>query len=345
MKSAKPSHILTALRWVLGALLVAGIIYVATHIAEVDQLVVLLRQVRLSWLLVALLLQGGTYVCAARVLQRALSQHGVHRGLRGLTYLGLAKLFTDQVVPSVGLGGTLLIVRGLERRGVPAGAAFGALVTSLAAYYIAYALVATTSLLVLLHRGALAGPVLVLVTVFCFVIAMLPVALFWMRARGLQHLPAWATRLPSVRDGIYALSRLSPHLLRAPRLIGETVSLQTAIFVLDAATLGVMLAALGQTVQPDVVFATLVVSSVVGTLTWIPAGLGTFDATCVALLDAHGATLEAALAATLLFRVFTLWLPLAPGLWLARRELGGKRRRNVHGDREAAPLKPGANTH
>ena len=326
------SHARIVLRWLLGGVLVAGIVYAVTHLSDVKQVLTLLRQVRLSWLSVALALQLGTYICAARVLQRALGQHGVRQRLRGLMYLGLAKLFTDQVVPSVGLGGSLLIARGLERRGVPAGAALGALVTSLAAYYIAYALVAPVSLLMLWRRGALGGPVLALVTAFCFVIAILPVGLFWMRARGLRHLPEWATRLPSVRDAVHALLSLSPHLLRAPQLIGETVSLQVAIFGLDAATLGVMLAALGQSVQPDVVFATFVVSSVVATLTFIPAGLGTFDATCVALLHAHGATLEAALAATLLFRVLTLWIPLAPGLWMARREVAGARGVHAGGD-------------
>jgi len=32
--------------------------------------------------------------------------------------------------------------------------------------------------------------------------------------------------------------------------------------------------------------------------------------------------LEASITGTILLRGFTLWLPMLPGLWLARREMG-----------------------
>jgi hypothetical protein len=38
----------------------------------------------------------------------------------------------------------------------------------------------------------------------------------------------------------------------------------------------------------------------------------------------HRLAVEPALAATLLLRGFTFWLPMLPGLWLARRELRGR---------------------
>jgi glycosyltransferase 2 family protein len=59
----------------------------------------------------------------------------------------------------------------------------------------------------------------------------------------------------------------------------------------------------------------------------IPLGLGTFEATCVAMLRTFGVSLEAALTVTLLLRGFMLWLPMLPGLWLARRELSRKPRK------------------
>jgi glycosyltransferase 2 family protein len=53
----------------------------------------------------------------------------------------------------------------------------------------------------------------------------------------------------------------------------------------------------------------------------IPLGLGTFEAACVGMLSLLGVAIEAALAATLLLRGLTFWLPMVPGLWLARREI------------------------
>jgi len=55
----------------------------------------------------------------------------------------------------------------------------------------------------------------------------------------------------------------------------------------------------------------------VATIGPIPVGLGTFKVASVAM----GVSLEAALAATLLLRGFTVRLPMLPGIWLARREL------------------------
>jgi uncharacterized membrane protein YbhN (UPF0104 family) len=53
-----------------------------------------------------------------------------------------------------------------------------------------------------------------------------------------------------------------------------------------------------------------------------PLGLGTFEGASIAMLQLIGVEIEAALAATLLFRAFTLWLPMIPGLWSMRFVLG-----------------------
>jgi uncharacterized membrane protein YbhN (UPF0104 family) len=52
----------------------------------------------------------------------------------------------------------------------------------------------------------------------------------------------------------------------------------------------------------------------------VPGGLGTFEASSVALLRLQGVSVESALAATLLLRGLTFWLPMLPGFALARRE-------------------------
>ena len=62
----------------------------------------------------------------------------------------------------------------------------------------------------------------------------------------------------------------------------------------------------------------------VATLGPIPLGLGTFEAGATGMLSLMSVPLEAALAATLLLRVFTLWLPLLPGFMLIRAALRTK---------------------
>jgi uncharacterized membrane protein YbhN (UPF0104 family) len=66
-------------------------------------------------------------------------------------------------------------------------------------------------------------------------------------------------------------------------------------------------------------------ASIVVTLAPIPMGLGSFEAVSIGTLRLAGIPFEAALSATLLFRGFTLWLPLLPGMVAARRDLRHKR--------------------
>jgi uncharacterized protein (TIRG00374 family) len=128
-------------------------------------------------------------------------------------------------------------------------------------------------------------------------------------------------RLPGVREVLAALAEAPPKLLHRPRVLAELTMLQAAIFLLDAGTLAAMLLALAAATPADIVLTSFMMASVVATLGWAPGGLGTFDATCIVILHWHGVTIEAAMAATLLLRGFTFWLPMIPGLWLARREL------------------------
>jgi glycosyltransferase 2 family protein len=107
---------------------------------------------------------------------------------------------------------------------------------------------------------------------------------------------------------------------RNRRLFLQTTILQLAIFALDAATLDAMLRAIGHPTRPDAVFAGFSMAVVAATVSLIPGGLGAFEGTSVLMLRFLNIPIEAALAATLLLRGFTLWLPMAPGLLISRRE-------------------------
>jgi len=72
----------------------------------------------------------------------------------------------------------------------------------------------------------------------------------------------------------------------------------------------------------DARFASFGIASMVATIGPIPVGLGTFEAGSVGMLSFLGVSIEAALAGTLLLRALTFWLPMLPGIWLARREIG-----------------------
>lgn len=76
--------------------------------------------------------------------------------------------------------------------------------------------------------------------------------------------------------------------------------------------------------------------SLLRTLGVSPGGLGTFEAASVVTLGLAGVPVATALAATLLFRGVSFWIPLVPGLVLARLELRSRPSASGRDDRSGA---------
>jgi uncharacterized protein (TIRG00374 family) len=284
----------------------------------------LLKHAHPAWLLLAAVLQVGTYACAAGAWQRVLARQRIRTSLWQLMPLGLAKLFMDQVVPSAGLSGTLLVVRALKRRGVPDGPSVSTVVVGLVGFHLAYALALVATLVLLAVSGDLSRRMLSLAVAATFFIGAMIVALIWLSRGRRGPVRDLLMRIPGLKGFLQQLRDAPKGALHDKTLLLETTALQFGIFVLDAATLGVCLLALGASASPTGLFAALVIASLVATITIIPSGLGTFDATMLAMLHLVGVSTTNGVGAVLLFRGFTLMLPLVPGLWLARREMKAK---------------------
>ena len=324
MADAVPKTRRIWLAWLSGIVLVIVVGIVIARRGEELRFADLLQHARPGWLLAAALLQIGTYACAAGAWQRVLARQGIKTSLWQLIPLGLAKLFMDQVVPSAGLSGTLLVVRALERRGVPDRASASAVVVGLLGFHLAYGLALVTALALLAISGDLSRRMLSLAILAALLIGAMVVALLWL-ARGRRGpVRRFLIRIPGLKAFLQGLHDAPKEALHDKMLLLQTTLLQFGIFVLDSATLGVCLAALGATASVTGLFAALVIASLVATITVIPSGLGTFDATMLAMLHLVGVSKTNGVGAVLLFRGFTLMLPLLPGLWLARRETKAK---------------------
>jgi uncharacterized protein (TIRG00374 family) len=321
MAKAAPKARRLWLAWLSGILLLVVVGIVVARRGEELRFADLLKHAHPGWLLLALLLQIGTYACAAGAWHRVLSRQHIRTSLWQLIPLGLAKLFMDQVVPSAGLSGTLLVVGALKRRGVPDGASVSAVVVGLLGFHLAYGLALVTALVLLALSGDLSRRMLSLAILATFLIGAMVVVLLWL-ARGRRGpVRALLMRIPGLKGFLQELRDAPKEALHDKMLLLQTTLLQFGIFALDAATLGVCLAALGATASVTGVFAALVIASLVATITLIPSGLGTFDATMLAMLRLVGVSTTHGVGAVLLFRGFTLMLPLLPGVWLARREM------------------------
>jgi glycosyltransferase 2 family protein len=255
---------------------------------------------------------------------RLCGEPGTHDRSATLVPLGVAKLFTDQVVPSGGVSGAILVARGLTRRGVPTQIAMAALLVGLVAYFAAYSASVLTSLGILWLNDRASAPIFVVVAIFVAIVVAIPSGVLWMKQWG-HRLPArWVRRLPGAALLLKAIAEAPTGLLHDPVLLAETVTLEFSVFALDAITLWLAFRALGDSPAIWIAYVSFIMVSMAATLGPIPLGLGTFEAACIGMLSLLGAAIETALAVTLLQRGRTFWLPMLPGLWLARREIASE---------------------
>jgi glycosyltransferase 2 family protein len=309
------------LPWAFGLMTLFVLVLVVLHFGTIEEFTRLAWAARPEWFLLACVAQAATYVSASLVWRQALRRAGHPRSLSTLIPLGIAKLFTDQVAPSGGVSGAIVVVRGLTRRGVPTNVAMAVLLVGLLSYFGAYLAAVLTSIGILwLHDRANAA-LFVVVAIFVVIVVAFPSGVLWMR-QWANRLPAiWLRRLPGTAFLLRAIAKAPTALLRDPALLGETVTLELAVFVFDALTLWLVFRALSDTPAIWVPFVSFVMASMAATLGPIALGLGTSEAACVGMLSLLGVAIETALAATLLLRGLTFWLPMVPGLWLARREI------------------------
>jgi uncharacterized membrane protein YbhN (UPF0104 family) len=308
--------------WLPGLIVMPALIGVVLHYGSLEKFADLVRSARPELLLPALAAQFATYVFAALSWRLVLAPAGQVRPFVTLFRLGVAKLYTDQAVPTGGLSGSVLVMKALERRGVPDHVAIAALLVGMVSFYSADVIAALVCLLLLwLHHDADFG-LLALIVVFVLVEVAIPSAVLWAKKRAtIMRLPDWAGRLPGVKDLVDAVVQTPVDLLRDLRLIGGTLACQLAIIGLDALTLWMMFFAIGAPVELWVAFSGFIVGAVVAMIAPSPLGLGTFAAGTTGMLALLGVPLETALSATLLLRGLTFWLPMLPGVLIARAEL------------------------
>lgn len=305
---------------VLGAL----VVFVVMNFSEVGHLKKLLLEAQPWWLLLAFCLQAGTYISAGAIWYIVILSAHHHVPLRTLARFSIEKLSIDQLVPALGIAGNMVVYRGIKLMGLPNTLAAEALFIDTFSFYIAYAIVSVTGVLILCFYGGITSFILYGMGFFSIILIAVPSLLFWMLKRRKKTLPRLVSRIGAMKKMQELMNEVSRERALSPSLLIKSSLLHISVFVFDSLTLYAVLHALGVHVGVQVAFATLVLSSVAKTISLMPGGLGGFEAGAVGILTILGVTVGQAAAATLLFRGLTLWIPLIPGLLLARRDVAFK---------------------
>ena len=313
--------------WLFAMLLFASVVAIALHLSELEQLTQLLRHLRVRWLLAAIGLQAVTYFCAAEVWRLVLAREHRVVGIVPLARMALMMLFANQAFPTAGLSGSAVVVRALRRRDIPRQLVMGALLIGLMTTYLAYLVAIGISLVILGAYRAMSMPLLIVTGFVALAVVAVPAGVVWYRESIAPGLSVRVQRLPVIGSLLDAIGNWPTRLLHDRSLMIRVIAFQLVEMLLDATTLQVMLVATGTHVAVTAVFGAYVIGSAVARVIPVPLGLGSFEASLVTMLHAIGVSIEAALAATLLLRGFTFWLPMLPGLWCARMEYASARKR------------------
>lgn len=315
----KSSHGTRWLSWLLGAALLAAVVVAALHFSEERAFVRLAERAEPVWLVVAVLLQAGTYLAQGGIWRRVGAAAGYQLSRKTAFELGLAKLFADQALPSAGVSSSILIAKALEQRQVPSAAVKASVLINIASYHLAYVVALTGALAIVAWRGH--TNTLVVVTAALFLLFSLGLSAAVLALSGQRHerLAGTLGSVPGLRTTFDFLAGADARLVRSPRVLANALGLQAAIVLLDAATMWTLIRALGVTASASDVFASFMIASLFRTMGIIPGGLGTFEATSVLMLRMVGVDIAVALSATLLFRGLSFWLPMLPGYWFSRR--------------------------
>jgi len=317
--------------WLLALLLVAALVFAVFHWGDVKKFAELLSKAKPIWLLGALALQLGTYLTLAFEWREVLKASKCAAPFRRLLPLTVTKHFADQMVPTAGMSGNVVVVDRLMALGASRGTAVAAVLLTIIAYYASYAVTAIVALALLWWRDSTSSMIVGVMVAFFAIAAAIPALALWLQKNGDDALPSWLERFGALRDLSEMIGKAPSKLVRDRGLIGKMTLLNGAAFALDALTMQFCLFALGVSAPFAAAFAGFIMASIVTTLGPIPMGLGSFEAVSVATLRALGVPFEAAISATLLFRGFTLWVPLIPGSITARRDLKNRKSKRRKG--------------
>ncbi|MEZ5322655.1 MAG: lysylphosphatidylglycerol synthase transmembrane domain-containing protein [Microthrixaceae bacterium] len=259
------------------------------------------------WIVVALIFSALSYPAAAISLAGSIPDP-IPFGPNVVAQV--ASSFVGIVAPAQ-LGGVALKGRLLQRNGVdPAVAVAGVGLNTVTAFVVHVVMLVTfvwwagTSDLsrVRLPAASTVAMVLGVAVLLVAVLAALPAG------RRL-----WSTR---VRPAIGRAARGMVDVARSPLRLLQLVGGSAMVTVSYAAALAASVEAFHGNLPVAPVAIVYLLGSVVQSVVPTPGGLGAAEAAYIGGLTAIGLTSERAVAAVLLFRLVTFWLPVLPG-WLA----------------------------
>ncbi|HLF02324.1 MAG TPA: lysylphosphatidylglycerol synthase transmembrane domain-containing protein [Anaerolineales bacterium] len=319
-------------RLIFALILLAAIIFIISNFGSFQNFAAVLQMGNPVWIGLAFIVQGTWLLNVSAQYRTALRTVGIERNMRDLFVLMLGSNFLNVVAPSGGVSGMALFLDDARRRGISTARVTIAGVIHVMFDYIAFCCVLALGLLVLIRRNTL-SPIELVPSAIMFgtAIGLSAVVVLGMRsADALERLLVtaaravnWAVR-PVIRRGYlseaaaqrFALDtaegfRTLRHQPRGGWIFPFALALSSKALLITLLFLVFLVFD-----QPFSV-GTLTAGFSIGFLFQIvsptPMGIGVVEGAMTIVLRTLRVPLEAAVIITIVFRGFTLWLPLLYG--------------------------------
>ncbi|MFH1071902.1 MAG: lysylphosphatidylglycerol synthase transmembrane domain-containing protein [Nanoarchaeota archaeon] len=285
-----------------------------------------------GWLLIAIGLQAMTYLFAANIYRAIIRLLGYTAKLSRLYLACITVFFLNQTVPSGGVSGNAFLFKLLERMKMPQGKKVLVVVLDLMIYYTAFVVLVLFGLFYLIiHKELDKAYLAPLFLAFGLLLGVsyLFLHLAHKKSRLQKFIVFLASHLSRIRKKRLKLARLLffvDDLFEGKQIVKQHIRrfimplfFQFCIFFLSALTIAALFRGFGYKAHLTIVIAGLAISLLLSMVSFIPGGLGVFEASMAFVYANLGVPTIYALIVTLLYRVISFWLPLPFGLLIYRK--------------------------
>lgn len=285
-----------------------------------------------GWLAAALLVQSVVYLCFAAVYWRSLQLLGYHVRLLSLYGVAFIGVFLGRVFPVGGTSTFAFLLFQLRRRGIPDGTGAVAVTLDGLSYLIAFFTLLTGGFIYLFTHGELKVNQVLIVALLTLAIITFGMYVWGLsrdrqlltrRALGLKN---WLARLLRRDWGDLRVLAFIAELYEGAALIGrnrtgfvQLVGLHLSALLFDCVTLLLLFWSIDLWPHFSVVLLSYSLAYFVSTISSLPGGGATFEATMTVTMVTLGMNESVALSVTLLYRLLAFWLPLLISAIIYRR--------------------------
>ncbi len=308
-----------SLIWIL---LVLGLVvyFVVSRHDELRDIGDVLTSADWRWIIGVGLLEVAILVLIGRTYQSILRSLDHQVSLQTIMSCYLKGLAVGTVIPFGGPAAMVVFIRSLSQMGVPANDAVFATTLSSLSGFASFLLVLAPLMVTLALTGHLSslviGATLALAALFLLAVGAVVIPLHWKRLPVWipRYMPGWVTRfLVQARD----------HHIRVADLRWPFVY-SLGVDLCGAAMLYAALLSVGERTGVLAAFAGYQVEMLFNVITPLFQGIGIADLSITVALNELGVHLSQAAAATLVYRLWDLWIPLIAGalIYLFTRRRG-----------------------